>query len=243
MVCGTDGNYFVYTLENGAFKIGDKNYATLEEAISNASAGDTVIVVANTQLGEVLLTNGVSLDINGKTVKADSLVVFSGSAIFDSVGSGFIDIPKDKLLISMTVSDYIAIYVDNEDDEKSGYTFKNVTDQKRFETNENGFSLVFRPSLNNSTALNEAMFGDGAKNNALDFVIRLADENGNMIREFIYTDSLIAEAYQTGRALKITVKNIPEEYKYINVTYVLISETGMNCVINAGVFTRTDTQN
>ncbi len=212
-----------------------ESYADFESAIENANEGDVITLMKDAEIGEALLTNGVTLDLNGKTVKVESMIVFSGSQIVDSVGGGLIDVPKDKLLITTQTSDSIVLYIDNEDDTKSGYTFTKVTDQKSFSTSENGFELIFRPSLNNSTYLNKAMFSDGAKDNALDFVVRLEDNNGNIIKEFIYTDGLVAEVYTNTLALRLTVRGA-NKYEQINVSYILISQTGMECVVNAGTY-------
>ncbi len=236
-----DDNKNFVTIEDSDVAINSSNgssYKDYESAIENANEGDTVTIVNDAVIGNVTLPSRVTLDLNGKTLKVDSMVVFNGSKIIDSVGGGFIEVPKDQLLLPVTTTDTIAIYVDSEDDSKSGYTFTAVTDQKSFENTETGFELIFRPSLNNDTETNKAFFGDGAQDNALNFVVRLEDTSGNTIKEFIYKDSLIAEAYENNLGLKITVKNIPEKYEKIVVSYILISETGMECEINAGIFTR-----
>ncbi len=234
----TDGAYTVFSLEIASIMVGDKSYGSIVDAINESKEGDVITLFGDIEAVELTVTNGVKLDLNGKCIKVQSMVVFNGSKIVDSVGGGFVEVPRDRLLITTTTSDSIAVYIDGDDSGRTGYKFVGVTDQNTFNQTENGFELVFRPSLNNNTTLNKSIFEDGAENNALNFIIRLANEDGKVIREFVYTDSLIAEAYQSDRALKITVRNIPEEYTLLNVSYVLVSETGMECSIQAGAFER-----
>ena len=52
-------------------KIGETKYMTLAEAVAAAQAGETIIVLANVETTNVALPIDVTLDLNGKTVKAD----------------------------------------------------------------------------------------------------------------------------------------------------------------------------
>lgn len=68
-----DGDYYVVSSNHEA-KIGDTLYATLAEAVGAATAGNTVkllkdvTVVPSNEAPCVLLPNGVTLDLNGKTL-------------------------------------------------------------------------------------------------------------------------------------------------------------------------------
>ena len=52
-------------------KIGETKYMTLAEAIAAAQSGQTIVVLADVETTNVALPTDVTLDLNGKTVKAD----------------------------------------------------------------------------------------------------------------------------------------------------------------------------
>ena len=51
-------------------KIGDKKYETLAEAVADANSGDTIVLLADATETYIILPQGVTLDLNGKTVTA-----------------------------------------------------------------------------------------------------------------------------------------------------------------------------
>ena len=57
-------------------QIGDTAYATLEDALTNAEEGDTVILNSSTTAGDVVLGDNIKLDLNGKTVEAVTFTVY-----------------------------------------------------------------------------------------------------------------------------------------------------------------------
>lgn len=54
-------------------KIGDKEYATVEEALEKAEEGQTVVLQAAAEAGAIAIDNGVTLDLNGQVLTADSI--------------------------------------------------------------------------------------------------------------------------------------------------------------------------
>ena len=52
-------------------QVGTTKYETLEEAIAAAQSGETIVLLANIETANVTLPTDVTLDLNGKTVKAD----------------------------------------------------------------------------------------------------------------------------------------------------------------------------
>ena len=71
-------------------KIGAKEYATLADAIADAAEGDTITLVANTELTESLTVNTtVTLNLAGCTITGVLTIGTNGNlTIVDSVGSG-----------------------------------------------------------------------------------------------------------------------------------------------------------
>ncbi len=210
-------------------------YDTLQEAI-NGSNEDAIVklygdVVYDT---EVQLTNSVTLDLNGKTINVSSFVAFSGSKIVDTGATkGLIKVENDNIIAGITTSDAILVY----NTVREGYEAAAVKKQDNFEIKEDGdgFVLIFRPSLDNNTAYNEAIFGNG--DSKISFEIYISDEDGNRIRTFLFSDSFVKEAYGTGKALKLTVKGASKYAgQNLKVSYALNSDSGMICEMEAGEF-------
>ena len=93
---GTDGKYTVTVAENMTVKIMDANgndvaaYATLAEALTHVTSGQTIALLDNIQYsGKVSIPKGVTLDGNGKSITATSEIT-SGA---------FIEVTTDNVTI------------------------------------------------------------------------------------------------------------------------------------------------
>ncbi|MBR2308914.1 MAG: hypothetical protein IKA47_00040, partial [Oscillospiraceae bacterium] len=69
-----------------------KTYATLADALDATASGDTVLLAKDATAGAVAVPAGVTLDLNGKTLTADSVTAaFNGTHVVDNKGTGKID--------------------------------------------------------------------------------------------------------------------------------------------------------
>ena len=65
-------------------KIGDKMFASLEDALAAAVSGDTIILQVNVSSMNVILPANVDLDLNGCILTADSVLTYSSGSIIDT---------------------------------------------------------------------------------------------------------------------------------------------------------------
>ena len=105
--------------ESNVAKIGEMEYATLEEAISKASANDTIVLLkdANMTVGQSIHKN-LTLNLNGHNVTAPSKTFSVENATFTITGKG---------MVSEVTADYAPIYIKGSTDKNaSNYTVVNI---------------------------------------------------------------------------------------------------------------------
>ena len=245
-----DGTYTV--VEQKVAQIGDKTYSTLEEAIADAKSGDTITLIADVKVdGAVMLTKGITLNLNGKKLTADYLVAFNGNSIIDTdtKTTGLLKVAKGQLALSKDNAN-IAVYCDN--NYGTGYRFAKVgyTSEKfAYTTTEDGFTIKFLPGYNgkftkNGTYLSNALStAAGVQNSGIQYIVRLSwidAENGmEQTQDFVYSPEAIAQFM--GGLLTLTVNGVGS-YTDLAATIIIKSDTGVESHTPAGVFNPTTTQ-
>ena len=71
-------------VEKMAVQIGDKAFASLEEAMADAVSGDTVTLLDNVTAGDMILPTGVNIDLNGYTLTVNSILTYASNAVLDT---------------------------------------------------------------------------------------------------------------------------------------------------------------
>lgn len=71
-------------VEKMAVQIGDKAFASLEEAMADAVSGDTVTLLDNVTAGDMILPTGVNIDLNGYTLTVNSILTYASNAFLDT---------------------------------------------------------------------------------------------------------------------------------------------------------------
>ncbi len=217
-----------------------KVYDDIEDALADAAEGSTITVTEDINTDKDLtIGNNVTLNLNGNTITAAGLTIFAGTEIVDDAANrGVINVPKGTLIVSRETTDTTVYY-----EEGVGYKFANVKKQNADpEANENGdgFTFVFRPSLDNSTDLNKALFANGGDDNDMKFVVKLVNAEGETIRSFVYAEKVVKDAYANDLAFKLTVRKLdPVTHGTVTVYYGIETAAGMACYIEAGSFTPT----
>ncbi len=226
---GWELDYGIFNPETGEFS------DSIADAIAAANPGETLVLFGDVDESEIFIDKAITLDLNGKTITADVFVISDDDAkiVTNAENKGFINVPKDGMTVTMTTSDTIVVY------NGTGYEFAAVKDQSIMEANDtnDGFKLVFRPSLFDSTDYNQAVFGTGSDAANVDFLVILEDAEGNVLKECKVSDALVAEAYSTNMAFMLTITGVDASFGEITVKYVIASGTGMQCVIGAGTYT------
>ncbi len=181
-------------------------YKTFEEALANVKSGQTLKLTANVSTGFVNILSGVTLDLNGYTLKADAFVGFKGSNIIDTSSvvdrvvnskyningatkTGGIYVPKDNVIISnITTRDEVnkknTAYVPVYDSNSGCYRFIQ-TEMRDNQFKVTGGNFSFMPII-------------GAN----------ANERHGIQKDLLATDNIL----QSGLKLKVRVTWVTDGY-------------------------------
>jgi len=215
----------------GEAKIGEITYATLEEALSAAAAGQTVKLNKDVSAEYITVDPSVTLDLNGHALTAGYVIGFKGSAIIDGSedNSGKLIVDKNKAALDQTNGGYLPVY------EENGYIFTTVKlagRSKFVSATQFAFSPVFE------TFSHEALV-KGFENSNVNIIIRLTwEDEGNYraVQDFIYLDERVArvigsyDASEANYDLAFAASFEGSEAgkaQNVQVTAVVVSDTGV----------------
>ena len=222
-----NGVYFVELIK--VAKIGDTYYATIADAIAAAQAGDIITLVANHTEHLVELEKGITLDLNGYTLTADYVVAFNGNHIVDNstAKTGKLAIAKDAVALAAD-NTQMPIYNDG------GYTFSTIKWNGKNPTTLNAgktdnFTITFRPTFESNGAL-DSFFKNGATDTGVQFIVRLAKDDGAIVTDYIFTEDVIKTVYANSNSTKGFSINVNNVKTAISVYLVLKSDSGVEMV-------------
>ena len=167
-------------------------YATLTEALTAARSGETVQLLADCTEANVLITPGITLDLNGCELTADYLVTFGDANVIDSVGTARLVTDMEGLVLSESNS-MVPVY----DGEgyiftKSGFSIRQAATDA-----EGAFKLNAVAYPVNMDVVE--LLKEGASDNNLEVMIRLnwdtADGTGS--QDFVFTDEVVSQVYSS----------------------------------------------
>lgn len=232
-----DGTYGVQPDGNVA-EIGSVKYASLDEALKAAKDRETVKLLKDAELEEVVIRSGRTLDLNGHTLKADYVTYFGGNLVDNSAAhTGLLKVlsadeilfTKNKKIDAMT---QIPIY----SLEKQGYVFEEIVLRVAPVTNKTPGALqaVYRPRQKDGTSdlsdAQKAMFGS-ANGHPVTATFRLVYKykNSNEVQtfEFDFVDTYMDIYLNQNLYMYVTVTGLDiENIETITVTPVLKSAGG-----------------
>ena len=218
-----------------------KLYTTVNEALEDAEAGNTVKILENILDEEhvLALTEGY-LDLNGWTLETYHISTGKLTHIIDSSegNKGHLIVNASKQTINPSNCDlpvYEAYELNGET--RYGYRFydsiilqqldpKFVTDSQ---TGATSVSLTFRPIIEDSGTTID-LLGDGGNDEKLKIgvVFTVTDANGVKSEKmhWICQDSLVEVVYQNTRAFMVTLTGL-ENYETITLGSVIMSDLGV----------------
>lgn len=214
--------------------IGDVCYASVEEALDAAQAGDTVVLVADATSGTLIVYSGVTLDLAGYTLEAGHIAAFAGSDVIDSseANSALLKADKDCVILA---KDNSQMPVWNED----GYMFATMKMQAQMAGTSTAttFRFQYRPRFSSNVmfgdvkGLDNYLFADGTEDNGVSVSLRLAwdDSNNNVkgAQEFTYTSEYTSQIYgESSGALVFTLGNAAK-FENLQVFACISSELGV----------------
>ena len=183
-------------------------YDSLEEALAETTSG-TIKLLMDATADTILLKPDVTLDLNGYTLTADSVIVFNGAAITDGgnncTGGGLLKVPEENLGF-MRENGQGVIPVWNGVD---GYVFTKVSYQQLAMAAGSGAAqYIFLPTFSNAEA--SALMADGGVDNGVQIKVSLNWGNGQSQQFYTYSDDLVQKVFDgTGRwVFSLTVTGI-----------------------------------
>jgi hypothetical protein len=199
------------------------------ENIATAKPGDVIVLAGNITVDSLVLTNGVSIDLNGKTLTAGYFVAFKGNDVVDATnGTGLLVVKKDMLSLSKDNAN-VAVWTGE------GYKFASVNMQGAAVTTEDGFKVTFRPSF--GSTIKDILAQDVDKT-GLQFIVRVSwyetieDEHGNPCKQYCYQDfvfsaSRMERIYSNRKVASLAVSGFTEKHEDVKATIIVTSETGV----------------
>ena len=131
-------------------------FATVTDALTAAKSGDTVLLLKDATATTVEVAAGVTLDLNGKNLTADTVTAgFAGSHVVDNVGTG-------KLVIDDLTGS--SIHVDNDQlpiAVDGGYVFETIEFKQKQEAVDAN-TVTYKFYINSEAA--KTMLDDAIKN-------------------------------------------------------------------------------
>ncbi len=176
----------------GIAAIGETAYQTLDEAMSVAKAGDTVVLNGNTEISHIVLLPGVTLDLKGNTLTAEYVVGMNTSALINSADNenGKLVVEKDHLSLSADNS-YLPLY----DAANGHYIFTRLKINRYELTTEDGRPRYNTAPMFKSYAHNLLDTEKEAAASGVDVIIRLSwtDADGQYagFQDYVFFDSSI----------------------------------------------------
>ncbi len=185
-------------------------YRHLEEALAAANSG-TIALLADTVANAVFVNPNVTLDLSGKTLTANTVVVMNGATISDGgiecTGGGLLKIAREHLIFARNNGENI-IPVWNGTD---GYIFTKVVFQQLARSGSEGAAqYIFLPNFSNAQAA--ALLADGGQDNGIAIKVCLSWAEGQSQQFYTYSEELVQQVFQSeGRlAFDLTVTGIAD---------------------------------
>ena len=218
-------------------KIGDVVYTEFSTAIYNAVSGDTITLLSDVEVADVMVVPGVTLDLNGYTLAADYIAVFNGANIVDNseANTGLLTVDENNVIIT---AGNAQMPVWN----GSGYVLSAIDLASlckldgRVEITDDQFGFAFHP-LFQTTAT--ALLSDGAEDNNVTIEVRIRWKNslGDEYRNFVYNEAQVKTVMPTANgAFTLTVTGLSAitDISDLYVEAVVRSNTGV-CITSAPI--------
>ena len=167
----------------------DTTYTTLAEALAAAEAGQTVKLLGDCTESRVLVTNGVTLNLNGKTLTAQYMVGFKGAKIG---GAGKVIVDKQNVVLAED-NGWLPVYGTD------GYIFTQVATRIKQAEGYTGPGVKVNALayMNNMDAVE--LLKDGGADNDVQIMILLSwdSADGTSTQKFVFKDEIVASVFNS----------------------------------------------
>ena len=217
---------------NGAATVGGVGYATVAEALKAAKAGDTVQLLQDTEAAEVIVKDGIILDLNGYALTADYVFAVNGANIVDnsSDNTSLLIVSENNVMISKSNSQ-LPVWTGE------GFVFTEITKfQEVYRTTAEGLpQYIFSPTFE---SIAHQYLVQGAESSRIRIAIRMTweIETGTAFQNFVFNDATVKTIIDsfTGSYYKSAFYATITDSKYANfkLQVIMISDTGVELACN-----------
>ena len=216
-------------------EIGEQKFYTVEDALSAATSGETVTLIADSAEDvSLIIPTGVTLDLQGYTLTADRLIGLNGSYLnakrpsstTNTLG-GILNVPEDNLILSengykLTEVAYVLPVWNPEAKhfQFSQFIVNTNNDDRGLWINEEKEKIYFQFKHQASTLINQRLLADGASDNelAVKVVLEWSNDSGAAGVEFVYNDEQVGYIV-LGKYSETEGKNIAMDYTFTLTNY------------------------
>lgn len=192
-----------FSTGNGEYvvRVGGKSFYTVEEALANAAPGDTITMLADaTEAVNLIIPEGVTLDLQSYTLTADSVTGMDGSFLTATPNSGKLNVPQGNIILSeQGWRNASGQYVLPIWDPVNGYylfslfAVNTATAARGLWIDEKSKTLRFQFKHQATGAINQTLLKDGASDNelAVKVVLEWDDGKGGASLEYAFSDEQV----------------------------------------------------
>ena len=166
-------------------------YATVQEALAAAQAGQTIVLLTDAEEASVQVTPGVTLDLNGHELTVSFAVAFNSGHIVDAVGSGRLVAAMDHVVLDEENA-MVPVY------DGEGYIFTKVGFAIRQDKSwTEGFKINAMAYPVNMDVV-ELLKNGGADNNVRIMIQLTWDTDaGTGSQQFAFSDEVVSQVYSS----------------------------------------------
>ena len=211
-------------------------YTSVQAALDDAGKGETVAVLRDYAEESLTLFNGVTLDLNGKTVSANHVSAFQGNYIVDSTnGNGLLKVAKGYMLLQRN-NPALSIW-----SAAGGYVFTNVTkfQEQRLDREDDVNGMVvyyFLPHMNPEV---HNLLAAGTETSGVELKVEVSwnrvSDGQRASQTFVYSQAMINEVLNSydpiegyGKVYKLTLRGISAQLQAgLTFRVMFTSDTGV----------------
>lgn len=208
------------------------SYESVSEALSAAQSGETVQLLADCTETSLMVTKGISLDLNGFDLTASYVAAFDGDHIIDNAGGGSLIIAESSLVLAASNA-MVPVY------NGTAYVFTKSGFAIRQDTAYTGEGIRIN-AMAYPLDLNVVdLLKDGCDDNNMDIVIRLSwdTDQGTGSQDFTFNETVVSDVYNSnkgtwnsyGKMFTMTITGF-ESIENLKATILVVSGTGVEYV-------------
>ena len=215
----------------------DTTYPTVDEALNDAKESQTIILLTDCAEPVIMVTPGITLDLNGFELTASYAVAFDTAHIINSAASGRLVIAIDNLVLD-DGNAMIPVY------DGTGYLFTQAGFVVGLDDTYTGSGIRIKAMAYPLNMNVVELLKDGVSDNNIHIVMRLSWDtaDGTGTQEFVFTDALAADVYSSNTGTWSGYKRLftlvitgYENIRNLRANLMVVSGTNAEYISSTGV--------